>query len=101
MSAVCREANVRSGVVPEGLAALSASPRSVTDRVGRLGPFGVDTVAYRFRPGWDDFTGVLLRKPHRFVGGARQLVEKPGGSPSPAASTATPAASLRSLPACC
>jgi hypothetical protein len=44
-----------------------------------LGPFGVDTVAYRFRPGWPEFMDRLLRAPHRFAGGARVMAEKPGG----------------------
>jgi hypothetical protein len=39
----------------------------------------VDTVAYRFRPGWPEFTERLLRAPHRFAGGAHLMAEKPAG----------------------
>ena len=61
------------------MAALTAIPRSVTDQAGALGQFGLDTVAFRFRPGWPEFVGELLRAPHRFAGGARVMTEKPGG----------------------
>lgn len=62
-----------------GMVALTAIPRSVTDQAGSLGAFGVDTVAYRFRPGWSQFMDRLLRAPHRFAGGAHVMLEKPGG----------------------
>ena len=41
---------------------------------------GLDTVAFRFRPGWPEFMDRLLdNAPHRSSGGTLIFDEKPGG----------------------
>jgi hypothetical protein len=60
------------------MVALTAIHRSESER-SRLGACGVDTVAFRFRPGWPEFTDRLLRAPHRTTGGTVIFDEKPGG----------------------
>lgn len=49
---------------------LTANLRSESERSEHLGPHGVDTVAYAFRPGWPGFTEHLMRTSHKVVGGA-------------------------------
>jgi hypothetical protein len=65
--------------VPERMASLTAIPRSKSERFG-LGAHGLDTVAFRFRPGWPEFLDQLLRNAtHRASGGSVIFDQKPGG----------------------
>lgn len=64
---------------PERMASLTAILRSESDRSG-LGACGLDTVAFRFRPGWPELIDrLLLNAPHRSSGGTVIFSEKPGG----------------------
>lgn len=58
----------------------SAAPinRSKSER-STFGQFGIDTVGYRFRPVGEEFWAGLLSQPHRAIGGAAVLSEKPAG----------------------
>jgi len=75
---LAERSNGCSVAAPERMVALTAIHRSKSDRFG-LGPFGVDTVKFRFRPAVDEFVDGLLRQPHRWAGGAAVMQEKPAG----------------------
>jgi hypothetical protein len=73
------DVNGGSGSGAGRMASLTAILRSESER-SALGAFGLDTVAFRFRPGWPEFMERLVRNaPHRSSGGTVIFAEKPAG----------------------